>query len=199
MGCFSGRLMSAASNQKLFCKLCSPFCCSFDEFVEEKVISPSYSSAILTPPISDFYRNLSPRERRENFALKWKQILSWMRWGRFPGIYNNNFLKCKQMAPDFITLWILNESIQKNKSLYFSSGFYLFFYRIAIQSFFNPSFWQSLLRKLWVGKTIKLWIFSAQCHLLSTWKNFTHSKLFLISTIFLVSILALPLWDDYPE
>ena len=41
--------MSAASDQKLFCKLCSPFCCSFDEFVEEKVISPSYSSAILTP------------------------------------------------------------------------------------------------------------------------------------------------------
>ena len=37
MGCFSGRLMSAASDQKLFCKLCSPFCCSFDEFVEEKV------------------------------------------------------------------------------------------------------------------------------------------------------------------
>ena len=50
MGCFSRRLMSAASEQKLFCKLCSPFCCSLDEFVEEKVISPSYSSAILTPP-----------------------------------------------------------------------------------------------------------------------------------------------------
>ena len=50
MGCFSECLMSAASDQKLFCKLCSPFCCSFDEFVEEKVISPSYSSAILTPP-----------------------------------------------------------------------------------------------------------------------------------------------------
>ena len=50
MGCFSGRLMSAASDQKLFCKLCSPFCCSFDEYVEEKVISPSYYSAILTPP-----------------------------------------------------------------------------------------------------------------------------------------------------
>ena len=46
MGCFSGRLMSAARDQKLFCKLCSPFCCSFNEFVEEKVISPSYSSAI---------------------------------------------------------------------------------------------------------------------------------------------------------
>ena len=53
MGCFSGRLMSAAaSDQKLFCKLCSPFCCSFNVFVEEKVITPSYSSAILTPPES---------------------------------------------------------------------------------------------------------------------------------------------------
>ena len=49
-GCFSGCLMSAASDQKLFCKLCSPFCCSFNEFVEEKVISPSYSSTILIPP-----------------------------------------------------------------------------------------------------------------------------------------------------
>ena len=51
MGCFSGRLMSAASDQKLFCKLCSPFCCFFNEFVEEKGITPSYSSAILTPPL----------------------------------------------------------------------------------------------------------------------------------------------------
>ena len=57
MGCFSGRLMSAASDQKLFCKLRSPFCCSFDEFVEEKVISLSYSSAILTPPPS---KNILP-------------------------------------------------------------------------------------------------------------------------------------------
>ena len=57
MGCFSGCLMSAASDQKLFCKLCSPFCCSFNEFVEEKVISPSYSSVILTsPPIMDAFK-----------------------------------------------------------------------------------------------------------------------------------------------
>ena len=54
MGCFSGRLMSVASDQKLFCELCSPFC-SFDEFVEEKVISPSCSSAIFTPPQKYFY------------------------------------------------------------------------------------------------------------------------------------------------
>ena len=40
--------MSAASDQKLFCEFCSPFNCSFDEFVGEKVVSLSYSSAILT-------------------------------------------------------------------------------------------------------------------------------------------------------
>ena len=50
MACFSGRLMSSASDQKLFCEICSAFNCSFDEFVGEKVVSPSYSSAILAPP-----------------------------------------------------------------------------------------------------------------------------------------------------
>ena len=48
---FLGYLMSAASDQKLFCELCSAFNCSFDEFVGEKVVSPSYSSAILAPQI----------------------------------------------------------------------------------------------------------------------------------------------------
>ena len=47
MSCFSGRLMSSASIQKLFCEIYSAFKCSFDEFVGEKVVSPSYSSAIL--------------------------------------------------------------------------------------------------------------------------------------------------------
>ena len=46
MGCFSGFLMSSASIQKLFCGIYSAFKCSFDEFVGEKVISPSYSSTI---------------------------------------------------------------------------------------------------------------------------------------------------------
>ena len=48
-GCFSGCLMSSASIQKLFCGIYSAFKCSFDEFVGEKVVSPSYSSAILEP------------------------------------------------------------------------------------------------------------------------------------------------------
>ena len=51
MGCFSGCLMSSAGIQKLFCGICSAFKCSFDEFVGEKVVSPSYSSAILGPPL----------------------------------------------------------------------------------------------------------------------------------------------------
>ena len=51
MGCFSGCLMSSASIQKLFCGIYSAFKCSFDEFVGEKVISQSYSSAILGPPL----------------------------------------------------------------------------------------------------------------------------------------------------
>ena len=39
MGCLSGRLMTSASDQKLFCEVCSAFNCSFDEFVGEKVVS----------------------------------------------------------------------------------------------------------------------------------------------------------------
>ena len=49
MICFSGCLMSSASTQKLFCEVYSALKCSFDEFVREKVVSLSYSSAILGP------------------------------------------------------------------------------------------------------------------------------------------------------
>ena len=49
MGCFSGCLMSSAGIQKLFCEIYLAFKCSFDEFVGEKVVSLSYSSAILAP------------------------------------------------------------------------------------------------------------------------------------------------------
>ena len=52
LGCFSGCLISSAGIQKLFCRIYSMFKCSFDEFVGEKVFSPSYSSAILAPPYS---------------------------------------------------------------------------------------------------------------------------------------------------
>ena len=56
LGCFSGCLMSSASIHKLFCGIYSAFKCSFDEFVGEKVVSPSYSSAILGPPQAYFLK-----------------------------------------------------------------------------------------------------------------------------------------------
>ena len=57
MGCFSRCLMSSASIQKLFCGIYSAFKCSFDELVGEKVVSPSYSSAILGPPLCIFFKS----------------------------------------------------------------------------------------------------------------------------------------------
>ena len=54
MICFAGCLMSSASMQKLFCGIYSALKCSFDEFVREKMVSPSYSSTILGPP-SDWF------------------------------------------------------------------------------------------------------------------------------------------------
>ena len=50
MSCFSGCLMSSASIQKLFCGIYSALKYSFDEFLGEKVVSPSYSSTILGLP-----------------------------------------------------------------------------------------------------------------------------------------------------
>ena len=56
MGSLSGCLMSSASIQKLFCGIYLPFKCSFDEFVGEKVVSPSYSSKNLgLPPLRFFF------------------------------------------------------------------------------------------------------------------------------------------------
>ena len=49
MGCFSGCLMCSAGIQKLFCGIYSAFKCSCDEFVGEKLVSPSYSSTIFLP------------------------------------------------------------------------------------------------------------------------------------------------------
>ena len=63
MGCLSGRLVCSASIQKLFCKSCSAFKWSFDEFVGEKVVSPSYSSTILALPqnLSNLKKNYETR------------------------------------------------------------------------------------------------------------------------------------------
>ena len=63
MGCFSGCLISSASIQKLFCGIYSAFKCSFDEFVGEKVVSPSYSSAILAPPPKNFLNSTTTTKK----------------------------------------------------------------------------------------------------------------------------------------
>jgi len=63
IGCLSGCLMSSASIQKLFCGICLVFKWSFNEFVGEKVVSPSYSSAILgLPPIFLYFFALITEE-----------------------------------------------------------------------------------------------------------------------------------------
>ena len=58
LGCLSGCLMSSTHVQKLFCGSCSTFKWSFVEFLEERLVSPSYSSAISGPPYSVFSCNL---------------------------------------------------------------------------------------------------------------------------------------------
>ena len=62
MVCFAGCLMSSASIQKLFCGIYSVLKCSFDEFVREKVVSPSYSFAILGPPLICFKFEIDMRK-----------------------------------------------------------------------------------------------------------------------------------------
>ena len=59
MHCLSGCLVSPASIQKLFCWICSSFKWSFDEFMGEKVVSPSYSSTILGLPPSNAFLSAS--------------------------------------------------------------------------------------------------------------------------------------------
>ena len=64
MICFSGCLLSSANIQKLFCETYSVLKYSFDGFVREKVVSPSYSSAILGPlHHSDAKAHLTSRSR----------------------------------------------------------------------------------------------------------------------------------------
>ena len=50
-GLFSGCLIYSEGILKVFCGIYSAFKCSFDEFVGGKVVTPSYSSAILGPPL----------------------------------------------------------------------------------------------------------------------------------------------------
>ena len=100
LGCFSGCLMSSAGIQKLFCGIYSVFKCSFDEFVGNKVFSPSYSSAILAPsPVFLFDLHILPKflvvlyilithttcktETWSNFldhTLRWSNVYKYFSW-----------------------------------------------------------------------------------------------------------------------
>ena len=83
MGCLSGYLMSSDSIQKLFCGIFSAFKCSFDGFVGEKVVSLSYSSAILGPPPEKTLA--SPLDCKEIQPVHPKGDQSWVFIGRTDG------------------------------------------------------------------------------------------------------------------
>ena len=79
--CLSGFLMSSASIQKLFCGLCAVFKCSFDEFVGEKVVSSSYSSAILGPPRLIHFKEIEIEDKNVLFSLiSNKSGPNWLCW-----------------------------------------------------------------------------------------------------------------------
>ena len=93
LGCFSGCLMFSAGIQKLFCGIYSAFKCSFDEFVGEKVVFPSYCSAILGPPPPihkfSFYYGLDWRRQRYPTPVLlpgkshgWRSLVGCRPWGR---------------------------------------------------------------------------------------------------------------------
>ena len=80
MGYLSGCLMSSASIQKLLCGICSAFKCSFNEFVGEKVVSPTYSSAILGLPLRRELWILPPQQALFPFCFRprLQMELDWM-------------------------------------------------------------------------------------------------------------------------
>ena len=102
-GYLSGCLVFSASVQKLFCGSFSAFKWSFDEFVGVKVVSPSYSSAILVNQEmrllagtlnlqtqfdlgvpEGFHRLCAGREQSVITGIKhqWTRVLLWLSWER---------------------------------------------------------------------------------------------------------------------
>ena len=83
-------LLETRRDQKLFCGVCSALKCSFDEFIGEKVVSPSYSSTVLasTPRTKIF----KVTNKGKNVKIrKWKMIKFTCykkRWNRYIQIYH---------------------------------------------------------------------------------------------------------------
>ena len=79
MGCLSGYLVSSANIQKLFCGSSSTFKWSFDEFVGEQVVSPSYSFTIFRPPLQVIFLKGGPRiqyREKKISSLHWENWIS---------------------------------------------------------------------------------------------------------------------------
>ena len=126
IGCLSGSLVSSTSVQKLFCESCSTFKRSFDEFVGEKVVFPSYSSTILGPPslsafsksslnIWKFLVHVLLKPSLENFqyyfASMWDECNCAVVWAFFSIVFlldwNERF---RQILFDSIAMRYLEES-----------------------------------------------------------------------------------------
>ena len=91
-------LMSSASNPKLFCGVCSVFKWSFDEFVGKKVVSLSYSSAILVPscPVVMYECESWTTKKAERQRIDAFELWCWRRLLRVPCTArrsNQSFLK----------------------------------------------------------------------------------------------------------
>ena len=88
MGCFSGCLMSSASIQNLFCLIYSAFKYSFDEFVGEKVVSPSYPSTILgLAPLLYFNKTLLHRSSEQLSLVTGPQLNYYPPEAKNPSIF----------------------------------------------------------------------------------------------------------------
>ena len=117
MGCFSGCLMFFASIQNLFCGIYLVFKCSFDEFVLEKVVSRSYSSTILGPPLmSQLFNTLSMFVTDKETACNTEDPGSIPRSGRSPGEGHGNSLQysCLENSMDREAWWATVHGIAKS-------------------------------------------------------------------------------------
>ena len=81
MICFSGCLMSSASIQKLFCEVYSALKCSFEEFVREKVVFPSYSSAIFSFSLCHLHEAVPTKMNKNRFLGRAALSQLYLQWG----------------------------------------------------------------------------------------------------------------------
>ena len=145
MGYLSGCMVSSASIQKLFCGSCSAFKWSFYEFVGEKVVSPSYSSAILGPPLHAVL-TLSCLPQ----TICW--ILLWFPKGLFLS---------KLISPlwwSFPEWWVLPSPSAPHKSFWSIFFFILLFLSSVFHSFRCPKSYANVQQVLCGNCSVCRWI-----------------------------------------